>query len=193
MPRSFVIGDIHGNYSQPVRVVDELMKIRHFIFIQGNHDFWCHGYLKYGHISPDWLFQGGKTTISAYENHPDAVSRHLDFFASAIPFYIDSRNRLFVHGGFDPDIPFTEQVKTPEVFLWDRDLFRTALEFRENGKSFSEFSEIYIGHSPTQLLSQDKPVQLGNLWMLDTGAGHRRFLTLMDPDSKKYLQSRCDF
>jgi len=222
MSRSFVIGDIHGNYKpmtelfmkvrfdyendllislgdvvdrglEPIRVVDELMKLRNFIYIFGNHDYWCFEYLKSGIRSVDWLFQGGQSTIDDYTHHPDAVARHMDFYASAKLFYIDHKNRLFVHAGYDCFRPFASQQNDQLTLLWDRSLFRRAEEFQEEGRLFEEFSEIYIGHSPTQLVLKDKPTKLANLWMMDTGAGHRRLLSMMDLDTKEFWQSKCDF
>ena len=222
MPRSFVIGDIHGNYKplkelfskagfdyendllislgdlvdrgpEPVRVVDELMKLRNFIYILGNHDYWCLDYLMSGTISDDWVFQGGHTSVADYEKYPEARKPHLDFFASARLYHIDAKNRLFVHAGFDYKRPFASQKKDTLTLLWDRTLYKAAAEYQEQGKLFDEFREIYIGHSPTQLVRQDLPTQLANLWMMDTGAGHKGLLSLMDIDTKETWQSSCVF
>jgi len=222
MPRSFVIGDIHGNYKpmmelfrkvrfdyendllislgdlvdrgpEPVKVVEELMKLRNFIYILGNHDYWCFEYLRSRIRSADWLFQGGQATVTDYKNHPEAVKRHPDFYASARLYHIDKKNRLFVHAGYDRFRPFANQKKDILTLLWDRSLYRVASEYEQEGKTFEEFSEIYIGHSPTQLIMRDQPTQLANLWMMDTGAGHRRLLSLMDLNTKEFWQSKCDF
>ena len=222
MSRSFVIGDIHGNYKpmmelfgkvrfdynndrlislgdlvdrgpQPVKVVDELMKLGNFIYVLGNHDYWCYEYLRSGIRAADWLFQGGMATILDYEKHPDAVNRHMDFYASAGLYHIDKKNRLFVHAGYDRFRPFARQKNDTLTLLWDRSLYRVASEYEQEGKTFEEFSEIYIGHSPTQLIFRDQPTRLANLWMMDTGAGHRRLLSLMDLDTKEFWQVPCDF
>lgn len=222
MPRSFVIGDIHGNYKplrellekvrfdytndllislgdlvdrgpEPVRVVDEMMMVRNLVFVLGNHDFWCLEYLKTGMISPDWLFQGGQATINDYERYPAAVKRHIDFFASAVLFHIDKKNRLFVHGGFDSLRPFEEQKNDKRTLLWNRSLYQIAMQYKEEGLVFEEFREIFIGHSPTQLISKNEPSRLANLIMMDTGAGHRRLLSLMDLDSGEFFQCGCEF
>ena len=222
MPRTFVIGDIHGNYKpmmdlfrkagldyendilislgdivdrgpEPVSVVNELMKLRNLIYILGNHDYWCLEYLKTGKAAADWLFQGGNATMNDYLKHPSQAQRHKDFFASARLFYIDDKNRLFVHAGFDSFRPFANQMTDQLTLLWDRSLFRVASEYEQEGKQFEEFSEIFIGHSPAQLIFQDKPTRLANLWIMDTGAGHRRLLSLMDIDTREFWQSRCDY
>ena len=222
MPRTFVIGDIHGNYKplmelfhkvgfsydndqlislgdvvdrgpRGVKVVDELMKLRNFIFLLGNHDYWCCEYLKTGFISPDWIYQGGQSTIHDYEKHPGAGKRHLAFYESGRLYHIDTCNRLFVHAGFDPYRAFGAQNNESRTLLWDRSLYQFAREFQEKGKVFEEFKEIYIGHSPTQLVMRDQPARIANLWMMDTGAGHRRLFSIMDIDTKEFWQSKCDF
>lgn len=222
MPRSFVIGDIHGNYKpmmelfgkagldykndilislgdvvdrgpEPVRVVSELMKLPKLIYILGNHDYWCLEYLRTGKATADWLYQGGTTTINDYLKHPGEADRHKDFYADARLFYIDEKNRLFVHAGFDRFRPFADQATEKLTLLWDRSLFRVASEYEQEGKRFEEFSEIFIGHSPSQLVMKDKPTLLANLWMMDTGAGHRRLLSLMNIDTREFWQCKCDF
>lgn len=222
MPRTFVIADIHGNYQpllsvfrdsgfdyrndllislgdlvdrgpEPVKVVDELLKIRHLINIKGNHDHWFFEYLSSGISNNVWLFQGGMATLKDYEKHPKAKQRHLEFFASASLYYVDEKNRLFVHAGFDPYRSFHEQKTSPETLLWDRLLFRVASDHHLNKTDFHEFTEIFIGHSPTQLVTSDFPVHFANLWMMDTGAGHRRYLSMMDVDTKEVWQSKCEF
>lgn len=187
------LGDLVDRGPEPVRVVDELMKLRNFIYVLGNHDYWCFEYLRSGIKTADWLFQGGQVTINDYKTHPDAVNRHLDFYSTALLYHIDKKNRLFVHAGFDRFRPFANQKNDKRTLLWDRSLYMGALEYQEEGKVFEEFSEIFIGHSPTQLIMHDQPTQLVNLWMMDTGAGHRRLLSMMDLDSKVYWQSKCDF
>jgi serine/threonine protein phosphatase 1 len=93
-PRTFVIGDIHGNYkalkqilehsnfdydndtliqlgdvvdgwSETYECVEELLKIKHLISIKGNHDEWFNQYLIYG-IHPDGWRQGGYMTAKSY-------------------------------------------------------------------------------------------------------------------------------
>lgn len=222
MPRSFVIGDIHGNYKpltdlfrmagfnyendilislgdavdrgpEPVRTVNELMKIRNLIYILGNHDYSCLEYLKTGKATADWLFQGGNVSMNDYMKNQADAGRHRDFFAAARLFFIDEKNRLFVHAGFDHFRLFSSQMTEKLTLLWDRSLFRAASEYEQEGRRFDEFSEIFIGHSPVQLVMQDKPTRLANLWMMDTGAGHRRMLSLMDLDTKEFWQCRCEF
>ena len=133
--RKFVIGDIHSHYdemielfqivdfnvdndtlislgdlvdrgSNPLEVIEALMKIKKFVHILGNHDEWCYQYLLNKNQPFEWISQGGQTTLSAYINNPEFSERHITFFERAKLYYIDSENRLFVHGGFNHRIPF---------------------------------------------------------------------------------------
>jgi serine/threonine protein phosphatase 1 len=222
MPRVFVISDIHGNYGplmevfrqsgfnykkdllislgdlvdrgpEPVMVVEELMKVGNLINLKGNHDQWFFDYLTSGTESPLWLLQGGRATLRDYAHHAGAARKHFEFFSSASTHYIDEKNRLFLHAGFDPAVSFHLQKEDLKVLLWDRSLLAHAAEYHRSGKSLPGFREIFIGHSPTQLVSSDKPVNLSNLWLMDTGAGHGRFLTIMDVNTKEFWQQKCDF
>jgi serine/threonine protein phosphatase 1 len=115
---------------------------------------------------------------------------HLGFFENARLFYIDEEARLFVHAGFDWKIPFDEQKEIKETLLWDRTLFAAASVYSRLGKRFDEFSEIFIGHTPTQVLGKSIPLHFSNLWMMDTGICHGGKLTIMDIEEKKYWQSK---
>lgn len=170
-----------------------MMKIRNLVFVMGNHDFWCSEYLKTGHISPDWIYQGAQPTINDYEKHPAAVKRHSEFFDTARLYHIDEKNRLFVHGGFDSRQPFAEQKLDKRMLLWNRSLYQDAVRYEQEGLVFEEFHEIYIGHSPTQLILKEEPCRMANLFMMDTGAGHRRLLSIMDLDTGVFSQARCEF
>ena len=93
---------------------------------------------------------------------------------------------LFVHGGFDARHGKTPYNSTLHELVWDRDL----IEFAMEGNIIKGFSEVFVGHTPTQAYDMDFPVHFRNLWMLDTGAGWDGFLTILDVDSKRFWQSR---
>ena len=216
--RKFVIGDIHSHYDEmmelfemvhfdfnndllislgdlvdrgtkPIEVVEEVMKIKRFIHILGNHDEWCYQYLLNKVAPIKWLSNGGRSTYEAYQNNPEYREKHLSFFKNAKLYFIDINNRLFVHAGFNPEIPFNLQQDNKEILIWDRSLFRTAMKNEKENRVFPEFDEIFIGHSPTQLIEENIPKKFGNLWMLDTGVFISGKLTLMNIETKEYWQS----
>jgi len=219
MSRKFVIGDIHGHYCEmmhlfktvnldydqdllislgdlvdrgpkPIEVIEELRKIRNFIHILGNHDDWCYQYLKYGTATIEWTCQGGSEVVAAYNASPALKNIHLGFFEKSRLYYIDEDSRLFVHAGFDWKTRFIDQKENKEILLWDRTLFAAASVYKRYGKRFDEFSEIFIGHTPTQVMRKSIPIHFSNLWMMDTGICHGGKLTIMDIETKKYWQSK---
>jgi serine/threonine protein phosphatase 1 len=216
--RKFVIGDIHSHYDEmmelfeivqfdfdndtlislgdlvdrgpkPIEVVEEVMKIKNFIHILGNHDEWCYKFLLNNDLPPKWISNGGRSTYDAYENNPEYRERHLSFFKKAKLYYVDEKNRLFVHGGYNPVIPFEKQRDNKEILIWDRSLFQTAMKNESKNILFPEFNEIFIGHTPTQLIKENIPKKFGNLWMLDTGVYLSGKLTIMNVETKEFWQS----
>jgi serine/threonine protein phosphatase 1 len=216
--RKFVIGDIHSHYDglielfqtvdfkfdkdilislgdltdrgpKPLEVVEKLMEVKNFIFILGNHDEWCYQFLKYKYEPFAWVAQGGQSTMDAYNRNPELIGKHINFFEKARLFYIDEESRLFVHGGFDHRIPFKSQIKNKELLIWDRSLFSKAIEYDKKNKTFNEFKEIFIGHTPTQFIKSSEPLHISNLWMMDTGVYVSGKLTIMNIETKEYWQS----
>ena len=98
-------------------------------------------------------------------------------------------DKLFVHGGFDPDKPLEKQGL--EMLTWDRSLIEDAhrKEMRSEKHRYTAFKEIFLGHTTTEMFGSDKPLKFCNIWALDTGAGWSGRLTLMDIDTKNYWQS----
>ena len=216
--RKFVIGDIHGYYEemielfnrarfqykrdvlislgdlvdrgpQPLEVIETLMTVKKFIHILGNHDDWCFQYLKNNIKTIEWTSQGGENTIMAYEASPELRKCHIMFFEKAKLYFIDEKKRLFVHGGYNPRIPFQFQKENKDLLTWDRSLILDAIDYQLSYKTLDEFSEIYVGHTPTQFIGESTPIQIGNLWMLDTGIHLSGKLTMMDIETKEYWQS----
>ena len=53
----------------------------------------------------------------------------------------------------------------------------------------STFSCVFIGHTATTAWHTDQPMHAANIWNLDTGAGFRGRLTIMDVATKRFWQS----
>src|SRR6185436_6061246 len=114
MPRTFVLGDIHGAYRalrqclersafdrendrlislgdvcdgwpQTKECIDELITIPHLTYLLGNHDVWFYNWLKYGEAEDIWLMQGGQASVDSYQGA--VPSEHLTFFSRALQFY----------------------------------------------------------------------------------------------------------
>jgi serine/threonine protein phosphatase 1 len=183
------LGDLVDHGPNPIEVIETLLKIKNFIHILGNHDEWCYQYLVTKDQPHEWISQGGKSTLNAYLNNQVYQERHIFFFEKARLYYVDNENRLFVHGGFNHRIPFNLQLDNKELLIWDRSLVLTAIEYDQDNQTFPEFSEIFVGHTPTQFIKENIPKKFSNLWMLDTGVYISGKLTIMNIETKEYWQS----
>jgi serine/threonine protein phosphatase 1 len=171
------------------------------IFIRGNHDQLLLDWLEKSKTNFNeemWFKHGGEATVKAY-NLISAVKRqvHVEFLKSLQNYYIDNQNRLFVHAGFT-NLNGVAFEYFPELFYWDRTLWETALCLDTTidtssayyPKRFSNYKEIFIGHTPVTKINETKPLKYANVWNVDTGAAFCGSLTIMDVDSKEYWQSK---
>lgn len=242
--RTFVIGDIHGRHDKLVaclklvnfdydndqliqlgdvvdrgidsyECVEELLKIKNLIPIQGNHDSCFWDSIRTGNNNVLFM-QGGKKTLESYIKncnpdkeivlkfsgyytdfeYDDFPISHINFYKNQLPYYIDSDNNLFIHGGFHRHHPIAEQDR--QDFIWDRDLWLAAMSHDKMAnkeehpfKTKDNFKEIFIGHTPTPYFGSDLPLHAANIWNLDTGCGKslEAKLTIMELSTKQYWQA----
>lgn len=179
------LGDVCDGWPEVKESINELMTIKNLVYLLGNHDQWALNWMENGLAPSVWLMQGGLSTVKSYATGiPD---QHLNFLRKALPWF-ESENRLFVHGGFDPDLPVNQQAL--HDLIWDRSLVADAWDNRATGKKRTRYQRVFVGHTPTQTFGSTKPIQLNDIWMLDTGAGWTGgYLTIMDTGSGEYWQS----
>jgi len=196
-----VLGDVCDGWPQTREVIDELLTMKNLIFVIGNHDYWTLEWMLTGEQPPIWTEQGGMSTLISYnQDYLDVPESHIEFLKSGTPLYIDDKNRAFVHGGFDRKKDARTQDQ--QTLMWDRRLIQTAVECsRMRGsrpKKLTEFSEVFLGHTPVSALGiaategsivVDTPVNLFEIWDLDTGGGWEGKITIMDVDTHDYWQS----
>jgi serine/threonine protein phosphatase 1 len=135
----------------------------------------------------EWWQQGGEQTVKSYKDM-EMPPEHVRFLSEAKLYFVD-QNRVFVHGGFNPDHPVEDSLK--EIVLWDRNLLKKAQELNrtEPNHKFGNYDEIYIGHTPTINYGKKEPQKYCNVWAMDTGAGWGAKLTIMDIDTKQFWQA----
>lgn len=212
MSRTFVLGDLHGGYkalkqvlersafnyeedtlislgdiadgwTEVVECFEEFFKMTNFIMVRGNHDQWLKDWLKKGEQPDIWVLQGGQNTIASYEKHGQTTkNRHLGFLKNTPFYYIDDKNRLFVHGGFKLGLDMALQDK--QYLMWSRD-------FMQNPKlceQITEFKEVYVGHT-TVWRKSSIPFKVGRVTFCDTGGGWEGKLSLLNIDTKVVYQS----
>ncbi len=190
------LGDVCDGWSETPEAIEELLKIKNLVYIKGNHDVWAYkgltnasGFMGFSGEGRSWLHHGGQATSDAYDRRADLKEKHLEFLKNAKPFYLDEKNRLFVHAGIRPGIPVSD---TPEdVLVWDRNFWYSMYAGKNVGK---EYLEVYIGHTPTLNFpdnkgSHYKPLNRMNTWNLDTGAAFTGSLSIMNIDTKEFWQT----
>ena len=207
--RLVCLGDVADGWPEVRQCFDELLKIKNKVYILGNHDWWLLQWFKFAHTPSVWTSQGGIASIRSYMELPgdqrmEVISRHENLLDQAIYYYVDNRNRAFVHGGFDWHRRIDDQLQSSgesSIYTWDRHMVSTAWYWetqlrshRKNdeitGLRFGNFEEVFIGHTSTSRWNPTlHPLKLSNLWALDQGGGWEGKLTLMDVDSHEYWQS----
>ncbi len=198
--RLIFLGDYVDGWPQSAATIAYLMELGHnyeCIFIKGNHDAWCEDWLNGKKPDETWLKHGGNATIESYKNITEkATQTHRDFFNRLRNYYIDDKNRLFIHAGFS-SMHGPEKEMYASNFSWDRTLWEMALVMDKRiqkdsklyPKRLSLYNEIYIGHTPTLNYDVDTPMQACNVWDIDTGAAFYGKLSALDIDTKQVWQS----
>lgn len=215
--RRFVIGDIHGAHKELVQCFersgfdyendkliclgdvadrganvaacfDELLKIKHLVYVLGNHDKWFLNWAKTGEEPEPWLKQGGKETQASYDGQKPP-QRHVDLLQNAVMYHLEDDNLLFVHGGINPSKPLEEQDE--KNLLWGRGLATKAITDYNYfvDKPFTDYKEIFVGHTHIDKFGHYKPLRNSGVCLMDTGAGHGGKLSMMDLDSGEVFQS----
>ena len=194
------LGDYVDGWSESPQVLDyliQLKKTNYCVFLRGNHDELLLHWLQNNHDNATWYDHGGESTVLAYAKVSQGVkNQHIEFLSSLENYYLDSENRLFVHAGFTNMNGVTHE-HFPRMFYWERTLWETALALDKAMKKddpfypkrFTLYKEIYIGHTPVSRIKKTIPVQMANIWNIDTGAAFKGPLSILDIDSKKFWQS----
>ncbi|AGO47888.1 metallophosphoesterase [Cellulophaga phage phi40:1] len=195
------LGDVADGWDDTPECVEILLSIKNLVAIRGNHDVWCHDWIKYKDAPNNWLKQGGEATVRSYvDKKLIQDERHVKFWEDQVDWYIDDENRLFVHAGWDythhGDFERQASLRVDAGSIsrechWDRELYRSALSLRnrrelDSFKPLKQFKEVYIGHT-----SHDKgePFWVGNLCNMDTGAGWNGQLCIMDMNTREFWLS----
>ncbi len=185
--RLIVLGDVCDGWPDVKAAIDELLKIPNLEYLMGNHDLWAYEWATTGFQEEIWLSQGGENTVRSYNGQP-MPPEHVEFLRKA-KWWHSENNRLFVHAGIDPELTIDEQDS--QTLVWDRRLVTLAqrMAITRPDFQFSNFSEIFVGHTTTQVFRLNEPSRFCNVWMVDTGAGWSGRLSIMNVDTKEFWQS----
>jgi serine/threonine protein phosphatase 1 len=194
------LGDYVDGWSEAVETVNFINRFKEThecVLLRGNHDDLCHRWLLHSEDNPMWHRHGGLATIASYDKHGAGVrNAHLNFYDGLQDYFLDSQNRLFLHAGYT-NLRGVDHEYFTTSFYWDRTLWELALSLDPNlpkdatnyPQRLSNYSEIYIGHTPVTRIGKTRPVKAANVWNMDTGAAFRGPLSIMDTDSKQIWQS----
>jgi Calcineurin-like phosphoesterase len=192
-----ILGDVVDGTADVYDLIELILSIKHKIFIYGNHELgdskgeWARAWFDFGTERPAWVHQGGLATMRSYGfDYKSVPLSHKEFLHSGEFYHIDDKNNIFVHGGFNPDIPIRDNSN--DELLWNRSIIGYAM-----CKPIPGYNHVFIGHTTVELALAEsetrgnpfEPAVFNNLVMLDTGGGWHGRLTLMDPDTLEYWQS----
>lgn len=192
--RLVFIGDYADGWSGAADVVTQLLALQEKYdcrFIRGNHDAWVLDWLQFGEENATWKSHGGIATMQSYKKLTAAErQRHTEFYAGLELFFIDEQNRLFVHAGFqNPVGPALNDIQTLTI---ERKFWKDALETRDDGRPYplsGIYRNVFIGHTPTTNYDTTEVMHPHNIFNVDTGAGFKGPLTILDVDNYQYWQS----
>jgi serine/threonine protein phosphatase 1 len=180
--RLIVLGDVADGWTEVAECFEELFRVKNLVYIRGNHDSWLKDWLKEGKKPLVWTMQGGENTMKSYfKLDHDKWKVHASFLKKAPFFFVDEKNRLYVHGGIKPDTLAEDNDKM--YAQWDRDLWNL------RPQTCKYYNEVFVGHTSIYNAGGGLPQNHGNVWFLDTGGGWEGKLTIMDPDTKQFWQS----
>ena len=122
--------------------------------------------------------------------------QHLVFFENLPLYHLDEENRLFLHAGFT-SLHGVEKEKHQEYFYLDRSLWEMVLALDKNlpkdsmfyPKRLQNYKEIYIGHTPTTNYNESLPINIANVWNVDTGAAFKGKVTGLNIETKEFVKS----
>lgn len=179
------LGDYVDRGPDSCGVLDYLIELKqkyNCIFLLGNHDYeWLNDCKKGDGVFVSYD-QGAKETLESYtsKGRPYQDLAHMQFLEECKLFYIDSKNNLFVHGGYNRHYDINDSARNPyTTFLWDRDLVLSAFSF-ENYKNptarfadKNQFNWKFVGHTPTQYFDSNDVIILkrSKVVLCDVGCG----------------------
>ncbi len=196
-----VIGDVHGCYytlaglydkirakynSIPIYCVGDLVdrgnnSYEVFLFVlekqikftPGNHDYMFYHFFKdpASIFARSWVFNGNETTLESYENHEQAVFKHIDIIKSA-PLVYNLDDCHITHAGiaaeYETNIPknYREDQNVLEKIIYN-DYKNDDGVLWARGKLLNIGKLQVVGHTKHREITFDKEA---NAIYIDTGA-----------------------
>lgn len=185
------LGDSFDGYPQASRIIDFYRQLGHdLIYVLGNHDVAFIDWVGTRCRFHQFIDHGAREVLREYATKPEGYALlHRDWLAAQRAYYLDEDNRLFVHAGFEPTLGLgSREQRRGQDYWWSRDFWLGMYEGRNYAR---DFSEVYLGHTPTTRFAPylPLPMQRRNVWNVDTGAGFAGCVTVLDVETKAFFQS----
>ena len=141
-------------------LIDRKKKFSKMIFLRGNHEDMFLDFFQGTNRYQENFFKEkvGVETLKSYGHTPEEPFflsiEHQNFYQELL-FLYETKNFLFVHAGFRPGIPISEQESSDMV--WIREDFI--------GAKYNFGKPVVFGHSPMYEILDELPILLG----IDTG------------------------
>ncbi len=194
------LGDFVDGWSDAFETVEFLMDLENrqkTTFIKGNHDELARDWMLSREAHDNWMQHGGAVTMESYlKAGEDKWQRHIEWLGKLRPYYLDEKNRLYLHAGFT-NLRGIEHEYFEKMFYWDRTLWEVANavdgslspEDENYPRRLLNYEQIFIGHTPLSKEERVPPRKAANVWNVDTGAAFKGSLTMLDVHSEEFWQS----
>jgi serine/threonine protein phosphatase 1 len=176
------LGDYINRGPDSRGVIDRLIRLSRrclLIPLLGNHEEILLD-VRSGKYPVDWLLDiGGKTTLDSYGRGRslDLIPHeHLKFLESCLDYH-ETDSHVFVHAGYDPDLPMSEQES--QVLRWES-LRNSVPGPHVSGKT------VIVGHTSQK---GGEVLDLGHLKCIDTYCYGGGWLTAMDVKTGEVWQA----
>jgi len=200
--RLIALGDVCDGWSEVSETVEELLKIKNLIYIEGNHDQWFldwHFNRMQREGIEHWFKFGGQMTVASYKKNNQLLAPHVAFFQKALKYYVDEKNRAYVHAG----IPNHHEALDKQYdYCWTRHFYENATVWEKqkyvvttsikSDDPSQKVVEWFVGHTPVSNFKNQKgnvPLKYSNINFVDTGAAFDGVLSLMNVDTYEIFQS----
>ncbi len=203
------LGDLVDGWSQSKEVFDLMLSIKNKVIVRGNHDEMALYYYKrlthprFDDYFSIWKGNDAQSTLDSLGTLETIKPKYVTLLENTLEYYILDDNLLFVHAGVPEAAVKTNNLGSPFFplekvdsynFIWNRSLAKDVY-FNRNNPSYklgNIYKQIYIGHTRVQKLDENQttPLTVGNITLMDTGAGQKGKLSIMNIDTKEVFQSQ---
>jgi serine/threonine protein phosphatase 1 len=179
-----VLGDVIDCGPDSKGVLDQLITLAsrcHLVVLLGNHEEMLLNALDSKSEFNYWFKLGGEQTLRSYSSAirpgPEVIpNEHIRFIRSFQPF-LESTDFIFVHAGYDPDLPMA--LQSERSLRWES-MHPDKIAPHQSGKF------IIAGHTRQK---SGEILDLGFLKILDTDAFGGGFLTAMEVLTGEIIQA----